>query len=309
MGREKKRVLILLSSYNGEKYIEQQLNSILGQTGSFELDLLIRDDGSKDSTVEILDRFVRENPKTVQLIKGENKGVNYSFFELINNADHHDYYFFSDQDDVWLPNKVKEAVLCLEKAEDKQIPLLYASTSFLVKNDLIPYGQTRRKQRPFSIYNTLIQNICPGHTQAFNNELLVLLKKNWNMDRIYIYDSWAANYAELYGRILFDNSSHTLYRQHQTNEFGSGAGFIGHLLSSRQKITKNQGSSYREQIKYFYEENIEKLRQIGAAEEIGRFLNASGFIDRVRYCFHSKLYRQSKIESFGFRVAVILGKF
>ena len=90
-----KKVQVLLSTYNGEKYLKEQLDSIIAQKG-VDVHILARDDGSKDDTIKILEGY-----ENIDIIKGSNIGVCKSFFELINKSGEYDYYSFADQDDVW----------------------------------------------------------------------------------------------------------------------------------------------------------------------------------------------------------------
>ena len=282
----------------------------MGQQG-VQVDLKVRDDGSKDDTCAIVEKLSAQYPERIQLLRGENLGLNASFFELINSAaEGYDYYSISDQDDVWLPDKLQMAVKALEEEKNgSHEPLLFASTSYLAEDDLKPYGQTRRQIRPFNIYNTVIQNICPGHTQVMNPELLKLVQRNWDVGRIYVYDSWIMNMAQLYGKIVFSNTSMTLYRQHRDNQLGSGSGSVGQLMESGKRISNSHGMRYRRQIAYFLETNEQKLSELGFAWEIRDFLQAESLIDRLRYSLHGKLYRQKKIETLAFYAAVIAGKF
>lgn len=302
------KILVLMSSYNGEKYIKKQIESIMEQRNIANLVLRIRDDGSKDSTCEIIKDLQRNYPGKIELIEGENLGYNASFFELINGAKDFDYYSISDQDDVWLPSKLEVAVKALEK-NDAKLPLLYASTSYLVYDDLKPYGQTRNKSREFTIYNTIIQNICPGHTQVFNNALLELIKGDLDFSRVYVYDSWITNVAMLYGKIIFNKSSYTLYRQHKGNQLGSGTGRIGQLLASAKRTETGDGFKYRHQIEYFVEKNKDELSKKGFYREINNFISAQTLTRKILYALKGKLYRQKKIETVAFYAAVILGKY
>lgn len=299
-------ILVLLSSYNGEKYIKDQILSILNQEIDCKVDIRIRDDGSKDNTCEIVEELIVEYPERIQLIRGENIGYNGSFFELIKGAEGYKYYSISDQDDVWLKNKLQVAKAWLDK-EKSDIPLLYASTSYLVYDDMKPYGNTRKKLREFSIYNTIIQNICPGHAQVFNNELLKLLQEDIDVSQIYVYDSWITNVAMLYGKILFNNESFTLYRQHQKNQLGYGKGVFGRLMSSMNRTKTNDGKKYRKQITYLYEKYKDKFMEIEASKEIERFINSNRFVTRIGYLFFGKLHRQKRFETVAFYLAVCMG--
>lgn len=305
---EKQSVLVLMSSYNGEKYIEGQIESIMNQKVDSELHLRIRDDGSKDKTCEIIEKISRKYLGKIELINGENKGYNASFFELLNGASGYDFYAISDQDDIWMQDKIQIAMNILTTSNESG-PLLYASTSFLVEDDLNPYGTTRKKERDFSIYNTIIQNICPGHTQVLNNELLSIIQGDIDTKRIYVYDSWICNMAMLYGKILFDNEPHTFYRQHRGNQLGYGKGRIGRILTSVKHADAGDGLKYRRQIEYFCEQNKKMLVDNNCYCELTRFINANSFRNRLVFAIKNKFYRQSMFESVVFRVAVLIGKY
>ena len=297
-----------MSAYNGSKYIKEQVLSIINQKTQNDVTIRIRDDGSVDETTEIIMQLRNEYPNKIELIRGNNIGYNASFFYLLNNAKGYDYYAISDQDDVWLDNKLETAVKALEK-EKEDIPLLFASTSFLVEDDMQPYGTTRKKQRPFTIYNTIIQNICPGHTQVFNNKLLELVNRKIDVENIYVYDSWITNLAMLYGKIVFDNDSYTYYRQHRQNQLGYGKGRIGQLLTSAKHTKKGDGSKYRRQIKYFVCLNKEELMKQGYYKELYRFADSKGFISRLKVVLRNKIYRQKRMETIAFYCAYMIGKF
>lgn len=305
----KKRVLVLMSSYNGEKYIEKQIRSVMGQSIAPQVTLRIRDDGSTDKTCKIIERLAEEYYGKIELIKGKNLGYNDSFFLLINEAGGYDYYSLCDQDDVWFSSKLEAAVQELD-SQDDSMPLLYASTSYLSGDDLRPYGQTRRKRKPFTIYNTAIQNICPGHTQVLNNALLkIIQEENVNSDRVYVYDSWITSQAVLYGKIIFNNSSFAYYRQHKKNQLGYGAGKIGQLFASIKRNETGDGYKYRGQVEYLVEINRKELIKAKAYDEFRRFLRAKTFREKLMYAVSSKLYRQNKMETVVWHIGVLSGHY
>lgn len=309
MNEENKNVLVMMSSYNGEKYIADQILSIMKQEGPLNLQLLIRDDGSKDHTCEIVEKLMKKY-SNIHLIKGKNIGYNASFFELLKHANSHkkyDYYALSDQDDFWLKDKVITGVKALEK-ENCRTPLLYASTSYLVKNDLKPYGMTRKKQRDFSPYNTLIQVICPGHTHIMNNATLQLVAKDIDVSRIYGYDAWIVNIVNLYGKVVFDNEPHTLYRQHEGNQLGSGNSKIGKLFSSLKKLNRGDGHKYMEQIRYFVAYNEKVLKEKNLYKDFYKFAYSS-YKGKPLRTIKCPMYRQSKVETLAFKFSLFIGKF
>lgn len=120
---ENKKVAVVLSTYNGEKYIKKQIDSILRQTYK-NIEIYVRDDGSKDKTVEILKRY--ENDRKIKLYVQENVGFIKSFFKCLSFCDDADYYAFCDQDDEWNEDKIERAVNLLNEKEQVK-PLLYFS--------------------------------------------------------------------------------------------------------------------------------------------------------------------------------------
>lgn len=111
----KPTVSVLMSTYNGAKYIREQIDSILNQK-DVNVELLIRDDGSSDNTAEICKEYQKKNTN-IRFYQGENIGVGKSFMELLKKAPEADYYSFSDQDDVWLEDKLSRAVKMIKIAE------------------------------------------------------------------------------------------------------------------------------------------------------------------------------------------------
>ena len=103
----KNTVTVFMSTYNGEKYLEQQIESILHQE-HVKVKLFIRDDGSKDNTIKILRKYSKLS--NIHVIYGDNIGYAKSFLKIIENNEYTSYYSFSDQDDIWLPNKLHEAI-------------------------------------------------------------------------------------------------------------------------------------------------------------------------------------------------------
>lgn len=305
---EKKRILVLMSTYNGEKYIQQQLLSILNQKVDANIYIKIRDDGSSDKTFEILQSNQQKYPDIIEIVKGKNIGCNASFFELLNSSFGYDYYAISDQDDVWFPEKLQTACEYLGK-EDDTVPLLYASAPYLVDANLNPYGMGRKKERDFTIYNTIIQNICPGHSQMMNNALLRKLQGNLDISRLYAYDAWITNMAILYGKIIYNNNPFVYYRQHGDNSVGTAEGTIGCLLLCMKRIAKGDGHKYKKQIEYFIEYNETELKVQKYYNELERFVRAKNIVERIIYTMHGKLYRQRKEETLAFYIAFLLGKF
>ena len=303
-----KRILVLMSTYNGHAYLREQVLSILRQQCSAEVKLRIRDDGSTDDTCEQIMKLSATFPGRIELFRGENIGYNASFFALMEDAEGYDYYALSDQDDVWQPDKLQRALSFLEK-EDASVPLLYACTSVVTDKKLKPIGETRKKKRDLTLYNTQIQNICPGHNQVMNRALLEIVQRPRDVSLIYVYDLWIANLAALYGVIRFDPTPRTLYRQHGNNELGSSGSTLGKLVKAGKRSLAGEGKKNQKQMAYFAEENRSALEQAGLYGAVQELLAADTFAKRARFAAHCPFYRQSRAETLAFRAAVLLGKY
>lgn len=210
---------ILLSTWNGERYVAELLESLLGQETRTELQILIRDDGSSDRTVDIIRNFAAEDSR-VELIEGTNVGVNRSFLELMKQSDAKaDIYFFCDQDDVWHANKVQVATDALCDQLESGRPALYCSRSMVTDSSLRPVGPTRDYDGP-SFAQALVMNIAPGHTMALNKPLLDLVREHFDAERVVLFDHWTYLVAAGLGNVVFDHGWHTWYRNHEANAIG-----------------------------------------------------------------------------------------
>ena len=303
---DKKKVVVLLSTYNGEQYVEEQIDSILNQNTSHQVDLIIRDDGSQDQTLQILKNYETSYPSRVKVFYEDNIGYIRSFFELIKKAGGYDYYALSDQDDIWLEDKLDIAVKMCEECEYDG-PLLYGSSSFLVNGNLEIFGETQKQLREMNFYNVMIQNFLPGHAQVFNDKLCKILKQDIDYSKIYVHDFWITYMATLYGKVIFDNNSHTLYRQHGENSIGFGKNTIEWFSERLKRIKKSDSKKIAAQMHFFYE-NYHSLLKKEEEEELIKFIKEQkNFLRRMRYVFTTKMYRQKTVETFLFKMLYLVG--
>ena len=307
MTKLKDEVLILMSTYNGEKYIKEQIESIEKQVLDIPLNILVRDDGSKDNTIKILNEL-NNKYNNIKILEGENVGCNESFFKLFQYASGYKYYAVSDQDDIWLDHKIVRGIEKIKK-EDQSIPILYGSCSYLMDNEYNIKGTTQKVIRNISLNNTIIQNFVPGHSEIFNDALLQLLKTNLDYKRIYVYDYWITNVAMVYGKIIFENEPSTKYRIHNSNTVGYGKSKFQWVKERLKRFKKGDGSTITSQIKYFYEINKDNISN-DYKKEIEKFISSNNnFFKRCGFVFKTKLYRQKKLETFLFKIAYLFGKY
>lgn len=232
-----------MSTYNGEKYIREQLESIQKQNDS-NLSLLIRDDGSTDATVDLILEYQKKFP-SISLIIGENLGVWKSYFELFQEADGKaDYYALADQDDYWLPDKIRAAVSAMEDRRDS-IPLLYAGNKTLVDErlQLIDSEIDYSFELVPSFGNALVENICTGCTCVMNQALLMELCTHIP-DKVIMHDWWIYLVASAIGEVIYDKQSYILYRQHGKNVHGTIVKRKILFLHRANELRKKRGRVY-----------------------------------------------------------------
>lgn len=226
-------ITILLSSYNGEKYIKEQIDSILQQK-DVELNILIRDDGSKDNTIHIIEAY---RTKTITLIKGENVGFTRSFFELIKQAPESSYYAFSDQDDVWDSDKLSIAINHIRRFST--IPAIYSSNTRLVDSNL-KFIENENLNPMTTLGSALVKNYATGCTIVFNQSLMNLLKKSVDIEVPY-HDWWANLVALSVGGVsVYDIEPHISYRQHDGNVVGAATSKVQKWKSRLHKFNDSR---------------------------------------------------------------------
>lgn len=211
-----KTVAVLMSTYNGEKYIRQQIDSILAQDG-VSVSLLVRDDGSGDATHAILDEYQEKG--ALRWYTGPNLRSAYSFWDLLEQAPEADDYAFADQDDFWYADKLRAAVERIEAGSGEK-PTLYFCKKRLVDGQLEPLEAEDEYVRGTELGYALLGCRASGCTMVFNRALLEQLR-TYKPGFMTMHDSWVLRVASAVGRVIYDDVPHMDYRQHGGNVVGS----------------------------------------------------------------------------------------
>lgn len=210
------RVCIILSTYNGKKYVCQQLDSIFQSAEDMDIFLYVRDDGSKDDTIQILEEYGKKNNVEIKIDAGENAGSARSFLLAIRNCQKADYYAFCDQDDVWLPKKIATAV---KQIGDTEQPILWCSDYQVTDANLNVILPSALKQPIQDDVRSMFYNNVPGCTMVFNWALMQKMRMI-EISEIRMHDIMAMNVALITGEIYFEKNPFVLYRQHGDNVLG-----------------------------------------------------------------------------------------
>ncbi|HFI0933803.1 TPA: glycosyltransferase family 2 protein [Streptococcus suis] len=214
-------VNILMSTYNGQEFLAEQIRSIQAQTFTDWI-LLIRDDGSRDRTREIIADFAQQDSR-IHLINPdstENLGVIKSFHALVQYQ-RADVYFFSDQDDVWLPDKL-QVTLETAQAYPADQPLMVYTDLKVVNQDLQVMNESMIRSQSHHANTELVQelteNTVTGGTSMINHALAEL----WTVaDDILMHDWYLALLATAFGKLVYIDQPTELYRQHAENVLGA----------------------------------------------------------------------------------------
>lgn len=242
---------VIMATYNGEKYIREQLDSILNQTYG-DIRIIVRDDGSKDGTVDIVREYAAKYPGTVTLVEDDAKcGSSRSNFMQAMKYATADYIMFSDQDDFWLPDKIQgtfDRMLQIEGEIGKDKPVLVFGSYRPVDEALNDIGGNAagRQEAAYKLAftNLLVQNYVNGCLMMVNRALAERMGDF--DDRILMHDWWAALIAAGSGRVEHIDKVQMLYRQHGDNVVGSV-----NVKSFRYRLRKLMDPSTREASKCY----------------------------------------------------------
>lgn len=222
------KIGIMMATYNGEKYLKEQIESIINQSYT-NWYLLISDDGSKDKTQLIIKEYVKKHPDKIGFIKNNTgkKGSKYNFANAFKEIPKCDYYMFSDQDDIWESQKISRLLYKMKNAEEVNLNtpiLVYCDAKVVNKNlDIIEESliDSTNKYLPNKnhINHFLIQNYFPGCTMMINNDLKKKILTIY--DNCEMHDWWVALVAAYCGKIFYLDEALHLYRQHENNVLGA----------------------------------------------------------------------------------------
>lgn len=297
-------VAVLMSTYNGGKFLKEQIDSILSQEGDFNLDLWVRDDGSTDSTNDILKSY--ESDGKLTRIMGKNLGPAKSFLAILSECKGYDYYAFADQDDYWMPKKISKAI---SKIENIDGPCVYFSNADITDSNLAYTDKKVYKVSPVIEFKTLT---CAGGilgcTMVFNRKLQELLLNGRSPNKVIMHDFYVAEVClAIGGQILYDDKSYIKYRQHNSNVIGISSNIIQTIKNRFTDIIKKQPISIAEQafeVISNYNDYIDKDKQEWL-RKISRY--RASIKNRIELCFNPNTHYLNTNMSLKIRISILLG--
>lgn len=303
-----KKVLVLMSTYDGAKYIIEQLDSIHAQNGA-DVRLLVRDDGSKDNTVCILKEYADTHPNfIVDITTDSNLGSTGSFCKLVeiansSYANDYDYFAFADQDDVWLDDKLSSGVERLSRLNENT-PNLYFSDTSVVDSNLNKIEGNRARKVNLRKEASLVRNVATGCTMVFNRKAIVLFATHCP-EFMKIHDHAMFMLCNFMGDVIYDETPHILYRQHSANQVGgidNPASRFKERMSGRKRIKAHILERAASSFLISFEDLLNEMDK----KTITRFINYRySLIDKCWLLFNRNIGFERLEDDFFYRLKIL----
>ena len=299
------KIVILLSTYNGAKYLQNQVASLKNQTFK-EFEIIARDDGSSDDSLDILQSY------DFKILESQgNIGVKASFSTLLEYAlenSEAEYFMFCDQDDEWLSDKVEKTVAKMKELEDiyTQTPILVHSDLKVVDENLKVLDDSLWKFQHIdpsrdAINHLLLHNVVTGCTIMINRRLATMVT---NIPKeVIMHDWWMAIVASSFGKIGFVDEPLMLYRQHSSND--TGAKNYGISYFTKKFLEKQDFLKYTLQARKFFEVYGEKLDK-STQEMIENFsyLEKMNWLEKRVLLVKHKIFKNGLMRNIGLMLRV-----
>jgi glycosyltransferase involved in cell wall biosynthesis len=301
-------VAVVMTTYNGEKYVGEQIESILNSSYQ-DFELFIYDDGSKDNTLSVLESYEQQYPDKLHVVQNKaNLGVTNNFLQALCRTTM-DYIMFCDQDDVWKSNKIAITLKRMRHMEaqiGKETPIAVFTDAYVTDKELEITKQSffcsnHLNPKKTDLSHILMENKLIGCTVMVNSSLRRVMQNNSLPEKARYHDWWVALIASSMGKIGFVNESTILYRQHGGNVVG-GSGFLKYFKNrlaslNRQKEALRAAYQQAEEFLAIYGDYLtEEKRNV-----ISNFANLDrmGFIEKRRMILHFCYLKTGIIRNIG----------
>lgn len=295
-------VAVLMATFNGEQYLPEFLDSLCAQTYS-DFCLYVRDDGSCDSTLDILKSY--EDKLDIRWLPGGARlGAFQNFFRLLQEAGDHSCFMPADQDDYWYPDKIERAWQAVGWRPDDIV--LYCTRLQYVDASLNKIGLSRIP-RLLTFENAVVENIAPGCSTAITKQVkrsLVVPGARYAIP----HDWWLYLYCSSQGSVIYDAQPSVMYRLHANNTVGAAPGRVKEFVRRSQRFSRKKPVFLDLYQQFLHchghllsEQNRDLLQYLISSSKT--------FRGRLRIALRPPFSRQRRLDNLLFRVMYLLGRF
>ena len=312
------KVAIVVATYNGEKYLREQLESL--RTQSYQnIAVYIHDDGSSDSTIDIINEYIAKSHPgcTFELLDQQSLRYPQCFIHTLLSIPEADYYAFCDQDDVWNKSKIADAVKALNKFGDKNLATLFYSAVDYYDGELnfIRGPRFVNKKKPivsvYSLQELLLGGEAMGMTFVFNNQVRKVFNELVANGATDFKDTFIKIYCASCGRVIYSYKPCAKYRRHSdaTTVGMNPAGKMQRIINMSKKIfiEKDGMESIQSSINYIQEQYKDKVFPENRSV-LQCFAQPNTLQKRLKKCLSIKRYRLRLTDEIGYRIAFLLGR-
>jgi glycosyltransferase involved in cell wall biosynthesis len=287
------KVTVLLATYNGVQFLNEQLTS-LNEQRHVQVEVLVNDDGSNDGTMELLEKW-RDKGLIISISQSEGLGSTNAFMKLLQECNQKPYVAFCDQDDVWEPHKLARQI---ELCEESFPSLVFSRRSYCnASGKIIGISPGLGKSPTFG--NSLVENIAPGNTVLLNNPAIKVVN-TFILPVVAHYDSWIYLLISAFGRCKYINEPLVQYRIHENNQVGLRKFALDKFETSATNFI-NQAASLPEEINQILSKN-DKLM----LAKFTLVLRVKSKREKVKAIVNAKIDRQRLLDMIGFKLILLL---
>ncbi len=286
------KVTVLLATFNGMTFLQEQLTS-LNEQEDVDVEVFVNDDGSTDGTLEILETW-RAKGLIVSISQSRGLGATRAFLTLLQPCEKKEFVAFCDQDDIWEPRKLISQIQIMSG----NYPQIVFSRRRYINVNSQEIGISRRMKRETSFMNALVENSAPGNTQVLNSEAVLLINRlsKFNISH---YDAWTYLLISAFGQCKCVDEPLVRYRIHSENIVGIRKFNICKFLGATDHYY-NQALNFRDAIK-----SAELNVKLNEVEAFLKFAEEPQLFRRFLQSFRADFHRQSKLDNVLLKCLVI----
>lgn len=304
------KVNILLATYNGSRFLIDQLDSLIAQTYD-NISIYIRDDGSTDNTVALIEEYIHNNRSNIEIVLLDNNNENLrcpgSFYRILRDCAPADYYAFCDQDDKWYPDKIAWAVEQLEAKKSDVRPVVYFSgyEYYTDEGEFLRHSPTQKEHTVLT--DVLYYTPASGFVLVFNEVARQKLILNVDPGRE-LHDRWLLRGCACFGEVIYDpryTATHIRHADAVTAEDSSDANLLKSFINNEIRGTIMQESKV--DLRHFYEV-FQKELSLSDRTTLELFTSKNSLPRQIHKLFYPHLLRARLAGEVAIRILFLLGK-